>query len=132
MGLQISTGFGRWFEPELYPYEKENPTFDPNYGFSNGRKEREPPISYEQMVSAKVPEEFRDYCAHYYIDFKKCLLKSVPFGYRCNHEKHHFEECQQNEMISRMKEYEREKRLLQRAHRKKLQGAVDNVEVLED
>lgn len=40
MGILISTGYNEWRYPDLYPNHKEQPTFDPNYGFPEGRKER--------------------------------------------------------------------------------------------
>ncbi|XP_033738399.1 NADH dehydrogenase [ubiquinone] 1 beta subcomplex subunit 7-like [Pecten maximus] len=128
MGMTESTmtiGYNEWKEPDLHPNRHKSPTFDPNYGFPNGRKEREPTLSYDEMVAHKVPEEYRDYCAHYYVDMARCYRKVLPFNYRCSHEKHHWDQCQYEEMISRMKEYEREKRLIQRAARKKMMSPVD-------
>ncbi|XP_069127312.1 NADH dehydrogenase [ubiquinone] 1 beta subcomplex subunit 7-like [Argopecten irradians] len=127
MGMAVTTlrtGVEEWWAPDLSPNTSQPPTFDPKYGFPNGRKEREPTLSYEEMVAHKIPEEYRDYCAHYYVDMLKCFRKNMPFGYRCKHEKHHWEHCEYEEMVGRMKEYEREKRLLQRAAKKKLMAPM--------
>lgn len=35
-----SNGFNLYFHPEITPNPLEDPTFDPNLGFPNGRKER--------------------------------------------------------------------------------------------
>ncbi|XP_060083244.1 NADH dehydrogenase [ubiquinone] 1 beta subcomplex subunit 7-like [Ylistrum balloti] len=131
MGMVMSSGYREWKEPHLHPNRLEPPTFDANYGFPNGRKEREPTLTYEEMVAYKIPEEFRDYCAHHYAELQKCFRKHMPFGYRCSHEKHHWDDCQFDEFVIRMKEYEREKRLLQRAARKKINSPTDT-ETLED
>lgn len=35
-----TSGFYLYFYPEITPDPREEPTFDPNLGFPNGRKER--------------------------------------------------------------------------------------------
>merc|ERR1719445_2143675 len=68
------------------------------------------------MVKAKLPLKHRDYCAHYYISYLKCKRDAGRFMSlgACGHEKHEWEHCQYEDFVMRMKEYERERRLLQR------------------
>lgn len=39
-GYFPESGFNLYFHPEVTPGPNEKPTFDPNLGFENGRKER--------------------------------------------------------------------------------------------
>merc|ERR1719187_621885 len=55
------------------------------------------------MVQAQVPMEYRDYCAHHYINYAKCQRTQKAWQH-----------CEFDDFIMRMKEYERERRLLQR------------------
>jgi len=70
----------------------------------------------EEMIHAMVPLKYRDYCAHYYINYMKCKRDNGKFNLLqpCDHERHEWEECQYEDFLMRMKEYERERRLLQR------------------
>merc|ERR1711970_1698388 len=79
------------------------------YGFSGERKER-------KMIKAMVPLKYRDYCAHHYINYQKCARTRpmIDFFNQCGGEKHEWEHCQYEDFIMRQKEYERERRLLQR------------------
>lgn len=51
----------------------------------------------EQMESAKVPIEDRDYCAHKLINYRSCRADVFPFVYKCHHEKHDFLTCEYEE-----------------------------------
>ncbi|XP_064607126.1 NADH dehydrogenase [ubiquinone] 1 beta subcomplex subunit 7-like [Liolophura sinensis] len=101
------------------PNNFEPPTFDPLYGFPNGRKERVMVATQEELEAASVPLERRDYCAHHYLEFMRCRQKKFPWIAGCKHEQHDYDNCQYNDYILRMKEYEREKRLKERAKRLK-------------
>ena len=68
----------------------------------------------EEMNSAKVPLRYRDYCAHKYIDFKACIKNNMPFYWRCKHARHEYMECQFQDDVLRMKEWERERRIRQK------------------
>lgn len=68
----------------------------------------------EEMNSAKVHPKFRDYCAHKYIEFQACLKNNRPFYWRCKHERHEYGECEFEDAVLRMKEWERERRLRER------------------
>lgn len=108
-------------------YTKES-TFDPLYGFPEGRKERVMVATYEEMESAKLPMEDRDYCAHLLIKHMACRQEVWPLAYKCAHEKHEFLNCQYDDYVLRMKEHERERRLLERAKRKAAKAAREQEE----
>lgn len=58
----------------------------------------EMPLSKEAMMSAKIPLEHRDYCAHKLLDYMTCTEKVWPFQlYKCDHEKHVLLNCQYEE-----------------------------------
>lgn len=79
------------------PNCQAEPTFDPLYGFSEGRKERVMLATQEEMESAGLPLEKRDYCAHLALQHRACRHKEFPFVYRCAHEKHAYLNCQYDE-----------------------------------
>jgi len=106
--------------PDTTPKYEEDPTFDPNYGFPHGRKERKMIATVEEMESASLSADQRDYCAHVLIDLFKCRQQKFPWVVACKHQKHLYEECQHNDWVLRMKEYERERRLLERQKRKRI------------
>ncbi|XP_055311653.1 NADH dehydrogenase [ubiquinone] 1 beta subcomplex subunit 7 [Sitodiplosis mosellana] len=112
----MGSAWARYTSPEVTPYNEEV-TFDPLYGFPNGRKERVMIATEAEMVSAKLPLEERDYCAHTKIDYLRCIADVWPFPYKCAHEKHAQAQCQYEDYILRMKEYERERRLMVRRER---------------
>jgi NADH dehydrogenase (ubiquinone) 1 beta subcomplex subunit 7 len=104
--------------PDTTPNHKAPPTFDPLYGFPHGRQERKMQVTEEEMEAAGLIGEERDYCAHLLIDFFKCRKQKFPYVAACKHEKHVWESCQYEDFVLRMKEYERERRLLERRKRK--------------
>lgn len=112
-------GFNRYYHPEITPGPSAKPTFDPNKGFHGKRKERVMIATEEEMRSAKLPIKDRDYCAHKLIQYRTCYRDKFPFVVRCSHEKHDYLNCQYDDFVLRMKEYEREKRLRIKAHRTK-------------
>ena len=65
----------------------------------------------EEMNSAKLHPKERDYCAHKLIDYRSCLKENTPFLWRCAHARHEMGECQFQDAVILMKEWEREKRL---------------------
>jgi len=113
--------------PDTTPNPKAPPTFDPSYGFENGRKERVMLATVAQMEAAGLKEEERDYCAHKLIDFMKCRKQKFPFVFNCKHVRHEWEQCEYEDYVLRMKEFERERRLLERRKRK----AIANGETLD-
>ncbi|XP_068205823.1 NADH dehydrogenase [ubiquinone] 1 beta subcomplex subunit 7 isoform X1 [Palaemon carinicauda] len=115
-------------DPATIPDYTKEPTFDPLYGFGEGRKERVMIATKEEMDSAKIPLENRDYCAHILIKHMACRDKVWPLTYKCAHEKHEYLNCQYDDYVLRMKEHERERRLLERAKRKAAKAALEQLE----
>ncbi|KAF8778090.1 NADH dehydrogenase [ubiquinone] 1 beta subcomplex subunit 7-like [Argiope bruennichi] len=103
---------GNMMEPDLpKPEPAYEPKFDPMLGFPNGRKERTVKTTKEEMESAAIPPHLRDYCIDDYMQFLKCRQDRFPFVYKCKHELHNYHNCEFEDFVLRMKEYEREARL---------------------
>lgn len=117
----------------IWPLEHEESPYPPLEGFPNGRKEKglfftlfslavfiivfEITVmiaTEEEMNSAKLHPRYRDYCAHRYLELQGCLKINRPLYWRCKHERHTYSECQFADMVIRMKEWERERRLQER------------------
>lgn len=98
------------------------PTFPPDYGFP-GRKEREMVATQQEMNDAQLVLKQRDYCAHHLIRLLKCKRDSFPNFLACKHEQHDWDHCEHLDYVMRMKEYERERRLLQRKNRREQRAA---------
>lgn len=81
----------------------------------------------DEMNSAKLDPPKRDYCAHLYMELKGCMKNNAPFVMRCRHELHNFHECEWEDQVIRMKEWEREKRLRQREFRMKKKGLKEEL-----
>lgn len=97
----------------------EKSTFDRNIGFGFNRRERQMLVCEDHLISARIPPQFRDYCAHLLLDYQVCRHKHMPLLYRCAHEKHVYLNCEHEDYILRMKEFERERRLREREIRLK-------------
>ncbi|KFM78413.1 NADH dehydrogenase [ubiquinone] 1 beta subcomplex subunit 7, partial [Stegodyphus mimosarum] len=99
------------FQPDVRapepPYQSK---FDPMLGFPNGRKERTIKATKQEMESAAIPPELRDYCVDKYLVFLGCRREQFPFVYKCHHELHDYHTCEYEDHVIRMKEHEREKR----------------------
>ncbi|MCL4119377.1 UNVERIFIED_CONTAM: hypothetical protein GTU68_024014 [Idotea baltica] len=113
--------------PDGVPDRENGSSFDPLLGFADGREERVMKVTKEEMESAKVPLEDRGFCAHHYIIYNTCRRKVWPLAYQCGHEKHQFLQCKYEDYIIRMKEFEREKRLLARAKRIAAKSAAEEL-----
>uniref|UniRef100_A0A8C8ZGY4 NADH dehydrogenase [ubiquinone] 1 beta subcomplex subunit 7 n=1 Tax=Prolemur simus TaxID=1328070 RepID=A0A8C8ZGY4_PROSS len=98
------------------------PTFPPDFGFPE-RKEREMVATQQEMNDAQLTLQQRDYCAHYLIRLLKCKRDSFPNFLACKHEQHDWNYCEHLDYVMRMKEYERERRLLQRKKRREKREA---------
>lgn len=96
----------------------KKPTFDPHYGFSEERKQREAKVTEQEMFAAGLKPEERDYCAHELIRYRKCLAEHHFGFFTCADVYHDWWHCEREDTILRMKEYERERRLLARQRRK--------------
>ncbi|XP_037088618.1 NADH dehydrogenase [ubiquinone] 1 beta subcomplex subunit 7-like [Pollicipes pollicipes] len=106
-----------YLDPAYSPDHHSAPTFEPNYGFPAERKERVMVATEEEMSSAKLEPEQRGYCAHKLIAFNRCKRDHWPLAYKCAHEKHELANCEYDDYMLRLREYERERRLLQRKKR---------------
>jgi len=103
--------------PGINPGPNATPTFDPMFGFENGRKERVMVATKEEMDAANLAYSERGFCAHFKIELNSCYEREKPFDYRCSHEKHAYLNCQYEDYIIRAKEFERERRLRMRQQR---------------
>ncbi|XP_023677730.1 NADH dehydrogenase [ubiquinone] 1 beta subcomplex subunit 7 [Paramormyrops kingsleyae] len=103
-------------ERDTEPDPLKPPSFDPQFGFGE-RKEREMVATQEQMNLAQLPTVQRDYCAHHLIKLMKCKRDNWPNFLACQHERHDWDYCEHQDYVMRMKEYERERRLLKRKKR---------------
>lgn len=54
-------------------------------------------VTKEELMSAKVPLENRDYCAHKLLKLLSCQDDVWPFVYKCSHDKHEYMNCQYEE-----------------------------------
>jgi len=124
MGTYLSVSVRDYANPEEAPRTDRPPTFDPLYGFAKGRKVREMKATWEEMDEINLSPGERDYCAHLLIDFKKCQRKYAPFaGHACAAIRHTYDQCEYEDFLMRVKEYERERRLLMRKRRKEKAAA---------
>jgi len=100
------------------PEQDSKVTFDPMIGFPSGRTPRVMTVSAEEMEAVQLQPDEKNYCADLHIQAKVCHYNNVPFGgWRCNHIRHEVEHCLKEDYKLRMMEYERERRLRQRAKR---------------
>lgn len=75
--------------------------------------------TWEEMEQWKLKPAQRDYCAHHLISLMKCQTQNAPFaGHACDGERGAWDKCEYDDHIMRIKEFERERRLLQRQARK--------------
>ncbi|KAG6448541.1 NADH dehydrogenase [ubiquinone] 1 beta subcomplex subunit 7 [Manduca sexta] len=98
-------------------YMNDKTTYEPQAGFSYERKEREMIAKEEDLISARIPPHLRDYCAHHLLEYQVCRYKHMPMLYKCAHEKHNYLNCEHQDYVLRMKEFERERRLRVRERR---------------
>ncbi|XP_034960699.2 NADH dehydrogenase [ubiquinone] 1 beta subcomplex subunit 7 [Zootoca vivipara] len=105
------------WDAEVEPDPLKMPTFDPHYGFREERKERVMIATQQQMNDAQLPLDLRDYCAHYFLKLAKCKRDKFPNIFGCKHERHDWDYCEHLDYVMRMKEFERERRLLARKKR---------------
>jgi NADH dehydrogenase (ubiquinone) 1 beta subcomplex subunit 7 len=51
----------------------------------------------KEMVDARLPLAYRDYCAHLLIPLNKCRVQSHYVPWKCQDERHSYEKCQYEE-----------------------------------
>ncbi|KAL5276206.1 NDUFB7 family protein [Megaselia abdita] len=114
----MGNAYALYTKPDVTPNPENKPSFDPNFGFEGKpRKERVMIATEAEMVSAMLPLEDRDYCAHKLLKYRACRADVFPWLYKCHHDKHEYLTCEYEDYILRMKEFERERRLLERQKR---------------
>ena len=74
MGTRLSVSIDDTLHPETAPRTDRPPTFDPMYGFPNGRKKREMIATWEEMNRWNLTIGQRDYCAHKLIELMRCKV----------------------------------------------------------
>ncbi|XP_074599797.1 NADH dehydrogenase (ubiquinone) B18 subunit [Brevipalpus obovatus] len=99
------------------PFHMKESKYDPLYGFPRGRHRRESPISYAEAISSRIPPRHNDYCAHFWLKHAGCVKENFPYWFRCNPYKWELLECQYQDKLLQLKEYERERRLDKRNKR---------------
>ncbi|EDL92270.1 NADH dehydrogenase (ubiquinone) 1 beta subcomplex, 7 (predicted) [Rattus norvegicus] len=107
------------WDASVEPDPEKMPSFPPNYGLPE-RKERVMVATQQEMMDAQLTLQQRDYCAHYLIRLLKCKRDSFPNFVACKHEQHDWDYCEHQDYVKRMKEFERERRLLRRKKRREL------------
>ncbi|XP_068778902.1 NADH dehydrogenase [ubiquinone] 1 beta subcomplex subunit 7 [Struthio camelus] len=103
-------------EAEAEPDPLRMPSFPPALGLPQ-RRERASVATAEQLAAARLPLEQRDYCAHRLVALLRCQRDAFPRVPRCRPQRHAWDACQHRDYVMRMKEFERERRLLQRRKR---------------
>ncbi|NXP74726.1 NDUB7 dehydrogenase, partial [Ramphastos sulfuratus] len=109
-------------DAETEPDPLQMPTFPPHLGLPE-RRPRVMVASAEQLAEARVPLEQRDFCAHHLLRLLRCRRDAFPLPWLCHELRHHWDSCQHHDYVMRMKEFERERRLLQRQKRLRQQEA---------
>jgi len=100
------------------PDNQKPGTFDPTFGFED-RKPKDPPTTTPtEMRNARVPLQFRDYCVDHYINWVQCKKNYFPTTWKCQEDYHHWNACIYEEKMDRYREFERERRLLDREAKK--------------
>ncbi|KHJ94770.1 NADH-ubiquinone oxidoreductase B18 subunit [Oesophagostomum dentatum] len=82
-------------------------------------------VTWEEMDQYNLKPGQRDYCAHLLIPLMKCQRDNAPFaGHMCDTERNAWDKCEYEDYIMRIKEFERERRLLMRKQRKEAMAAA--------
>ncbi|KAJ8668555.1 hypothetical protein QAD02_010218 [Eretmocerus hayati] len=116
MGNMVVRTWDNFWHPELNPVPYGETTFDPFLGLGP-RKERVMIAKEEELRAAMIPKSKWDYCAHHLLELERCKADVFPFVWNCKAEVHAANMCYLEDHILRMKEYERERRLLHRQKR---------------
>ncbi|GFG28514.1 hypothetical protein Cfor_00648 [Coptotermes formosanus] len=98
----MGNGWALYSDPERTPHPMKGPSFDPLYGFPNGRKERVMIATEEEMESAKLPLADRDFCAHLLLKYRACRADKAPWLWQCGHEKHEYLQCEYEDLLQKL------------------------------
>jgi len=96
------------------PDNKKPASFDPLFGFEDRKAKESPKTTPAEMRNARVPLEYRDYCVDHYINWVKCKKDFFPTTWKCAEDYHHWNNCIYHEKMDRYREFERERRLMDR------------------
>uniref|UniRef100_A0A8C0UN48 NADH dehydrogenase [ubiquinone] 1 beta subcomplex subunit 7 n=1 Tax=Cyanistes caeruleus TaxID=156563 RepID=A0A8C0UN48_CYACU len=69
------------------------------------------------LAQGRVPLEQRDFCGHHLLRLLRCHRDNFPVPWGCHALHHAWDSCQHHDYVTRMKEFERERRLRQRQKR---------------
>ncbi|CDF40734.1 unnamed protein product [Chondrus crispus] len=61
-------------------------------------------VTREEMMEARIPNHWRDFCAHKLIPLNKCRRKNFFLPFRCEEERHEYEKCQHDQYMRRVAE----------------------------
>merc|ERR1719369_1410599 len=75
------------------------------------------------MINADVPHEFRDYCVDFYIAWRQCKVDNFLTTWKCDEAMNNWNVCLYRDRQDRLREYERERRLLIRKVKKEAKEA---------
>uniref|UniRef100_A0A0A1CN16 NADH dehydrogenase [ubiquinone] 1 beta subcomplex subunit 7 n=1 Tax=Ceratosolen solmsi TaxID=142686 RepID=A0A0A1CN16_9HYME len=112
----IFRSWNRYWHPELYPIPDGPITFNPFLGIGE-RKERVANINEAHLRACKIPKAKWDFCADKLLELERCKMDHFPFMWKCKSESHAASMCYFDDYVLRMKEYERERRLMEREQR---------------
>ncbi|NXM24814.1 NDUB7 dehydrogenase, partial [Oxyruncus cristatus] len=104
------------WDAETEPDPLQMPTFPAEMGLPQ-RRPRVMVASASQLAQGRVPLEQRDFCAHHLLRLLRCHRDNFPLPWGCHELRHHWDSCEHEDYVMRMKEFERERRLLQRQKR---------------
>lgn len=54
------------------------------------------------MDAARLPQEWRDYCAHLLVPLNECRREHAFMPWACSHERHVYEKCEYKEFKRRV------------------------------
>ncbi|KAM9610381.1 NADH dehydrogenase [ubiquinone] 1 beta subcomplex subunit 7 isoform 1-T2 [Morphnus guianensis] len=103
-------------DAETEPDPLQLPTFPAELGLPD-RRPRAMVATARQLAEGRVPLEQRDFCAHHLLRLLRCHRDAFPVPWQCRDLRHAWDACQHRDYVMRMKEFERERRLLQRQKR---------------
>ncbi|XP_056366540.1 NADH dehydrogenase [ubiquinone] 1 beta subcomplex subunit 7 [Oenanthe melanoleuca] len=104
------------WDAEGEPDPLHMPSFPAELGLPR-RQPRAAVASAAQLAQGRVPLEQRDYCSHHLLRLLRCHRDNFPVPWGCHRLRHAWDACQHEDYVMRMKEFERERRLLQRQKR---------------
>jgi len=58
-----------------------------------------PVLTEEQMEAAGIDPQFRDYCAHHFLEFLRCRQDHYPWVIACKAFHHQWQECLAEEYV---------------------------------